>query len=418
MTVNIPCGDSALAVSLRGSILMGILENKKKAPANVKKLLLKSLRQKKIPFGKKKVLIVVPDATRSAHLREILPILLGKMSIPSRTIDIIIATGMHKAHTYGQLAGLLGPSVLRRCKVLQHDAVKGAVINLGWTRHGVPVTLDKSIKDYDYIISIGVIEPHLYAGYSGGAKTIAIGLAGQSTINATHGIRFLDSPGVTIGSLEGNIFQETLWHIIENIGPVFSINIVNNSEGKALKIFSGPVGAVFNNGCEFAKKVFEVKVKESSDIAICGIGRPKDVNLYQASRALNYVLSVGSPVVRKGGVVIVAAELRDGIGPSPAEKRFYEELKNMRSSADFVNHIKINGCVAGEHRTYMVAKVLLDYNVVFVTGEAKSFMDGLPFRCFHDISEALQFAQALTGQNAKTYVIPRALATIATLDSA
>ncbi len=418
MIVNIPCGDSALTVLLHGGALIGILDNKKKVCANVKKLLLKSLRQKEIPFSKKKVLIVVPDATRSAHLKEILPILLDKISIPSRTIDIIIATGLHKAPTYGQVESLLGSSVLRRCKVLQHDAFKGSMMNFGQTKYGVPVTLNESLKDYDYIISIGVIEPHLYAGYSGGAKTIAIGLAGHPTINATHSIKFLDNPAVTIGSLEGNIFQETLWHIIENVEPVFSINTVNNSDGKALKIFSGPTSNVFHKGSEFAKNVFEVRVKEKADIVICGIGRPKDVNLYQASRAVNYVLSVDSPVVRKGGVVIVAAELRDGIGNSPAEKRFYEELKNMCSPADFVNRIKINGCIAGEHRAYMVAKALLDYNVIFVTKENKSFMEGLPFRYFHHISDALQFAQTLAGKGAlKIYAIPRALATIARFDS-
>lgn len=413
MIVNIPCGDGDLNAIIPGDRLIGILQNKKFAPVKAKKLILKTLRQKEVPFSKKKVLIVVPDATRSAHLREILPVLLEKVHIPSRTIDIIIATGLHRAHTYGQVDALLGSSVLKIYGVMQHNALSDTIKYLGKTKYNVPITLNDKLMHYDYIISIGVIEPHLYAGYSGGAKTIAIGLAGQDTINATHSIKFLDNAAVTIGSLEGNTFQETLWHIADKVGPIFAINTVNDSDGKALKIFSGPVTNVFAKGVEFAKKVFEVKVEKKADIAICGIGKPKDINLYQASRAINYVLSVDSPVVRKGGVVIIAAELKDGIGNSVTEKRFYEELKNMRSPADFVNHIKINGCVAGEHRAYMVAKALSDYNIIFVTKERKAFMEGLPFSYFYRISDALRFAETLVGKESSIYVIPRALATIA-----
>lgn len=419
MIVNIPCGNGSLAFPVDENSLLGILENKNRPGANAKKLVLKTFRQKEIPFGKKKVLIVVPDATRSAHLNEILPSLLEKISAPSRTIDIIIATGLHKPHTYDRVRDLLGSAVLKNHKVLQHDALKGTMTDFGRTKYGIPVTLDSNLKNYDYVISVGVIEPHLYAGYSGGAKTIAIGLAGEATVNATHNIKFLDNPAVAIGSVEGNPFQETLWHVMENsgTGAIFSINIVNNSEGKALKIFSGPVTNVFSKGIEFARMVFEVKVREEADIVVCGIGRPKDANLYQASRAINYVLNVDKPVVRKGGVVIVAAELRDGIGDSIAENIFYRELKNITSPANFVSHVKMNGCIAGEHRAYMVAKALLDYNIVFVTKEKMPFMEGLPFKCFNSPADALNFAKSIVGKEPKIYVIPRALATIARMSS-
>ena len=413
MTINIPYGRCALKLSLPENRLLGILQNKMEPAKSISKLVLKALREKDVPFCKKKVLIVVPDATRSGHLKEILPALLKKISIPSRSMDIIIATGLHKKHTPDQLRRLLGFPILKRCRILQHDPYGKSCLHFGKTKYDVPAALDKRVLNYDFIISIGVIEPHLYAGYSGGAKTIAIGLAGEATINATHSVKFLDDAATNIGSLEGNHFQETLWHIIENISPVFSINTVNDPDGKALKVFAGPVKDVFKKGTDFAKTVFEVEAKTKADIVICGIGCPKDVNLYQASRAINYILSVDKPVVRKGGVVIVAAELRDGIGESYAEKRFYEELKNMRSAENFVNHVRIKGCVAGEHRAYMVAKALLDYKVIFVTKGFKNFMEGLPIEYCENLSDALQRAEDVVGKYAKIYVIPRALATIA-----
>jgi nickel-dependent lactate racemase len=413
MKINLPYGNGSIGFSLPDKRVLGILQNKELEHKNVRKLLLKSLRQKDVPFRKKKVLVVVPDATRSAHLKEILPILMEKITSPGRSIDIIIATGLHKKHTPDQIQRLLGAPIMKHHKILQHDPSEGSCVNFGKTKYDVPATLDKALLNYDFIISIGVVEPHLYAGYSGGAKTIAIGLAGADTINATHSIKFLDDPATNIGSLKGNIFQQTLWHLLENIPPVFSINTVNDQDGKALKIFCGPVKDVFEKSVDFAAKVFEVEAAQMCDIAICGVGYPKDINLYQASRAINYVLSVDRPVVKKGGLIIVAAELKDGMGKSLTENRFYEELKKMRSAEEFIGHIMKEGCIAGEHRAYVVAKAMVDYKIMFVNSTHMDFMDGLPFKFFKDMESALQAAENIAGIDSKIYVIPHALATIA-----
>ena len=420
MNINIPYGNGCIKFSLPGKRVAGILKNKKFTAKNIKPLIAQALSDKTLESlvsGKKKILIVVPDATRSGHLIDLLPAILRKIaSASTRTIDIIIATGLHRKHTQEELKKLLGASIVRRCGILQHDPSTDSVIDFGLTEYGVPITLDKNLLNYEFVISTGVIEPHLYAGYSGGAKTIAIGLAGEATINATHSVRFLDDPSVNIGNLDKNKFQETLWHIIDKIQLSFSVNIVNSPDGKTIKVFAGPTKDVFKKGTMLAKKIFEVKARCQADIAICGIGYPKDINLYQASRALNYVLNVDSPVVRKKGFVIVAADLSDGIGDSFAEKRFYEELKNMRSPKDFVSRVKAKGCVAGEHRAYMVAKALMDYNVLFVSASKKDFLQNLPFKCFSDINDALSYVDGIRGKKTKIYVIPRSLATIARAD--
>jgi nickel-dependent lactate racemase len=319
---------------------------------------------------------------------------------------------LHKKHTPEQVTRLLGPVIPKRYKVLHHDPSASGVVDLGQTPYGVPVTIDKAVTGYDMIISVGVVEPHLYAGYSGGAKTVAIGLAGIDTVNATHSIDFLKKPSTCIGSLKGNRFQETLWHIVERLPPIFSVNTVNSQDGDALKIFCGPVKDVFEKSVAFAKDVYEVTTGEACDIAICGIGYPKDINLYQASRAMNYVLSVDSPVVRSAGALIIAAELKDGIGGSPAEKRFHDELKNMSSPQDFIEHISRAGCVAGEHRAYMVARALAGHRIMFVNKRKEDFMDGLPFKFYTSIDDALKAAEELTGKDAKICVIPHSLATI------
>lgn len=413
MKIELPYGVNSIKFSLPAAMVLGVLNNKEHERGNAKKLLLRSLRQKDFPFRKKKAVIVVPDSTRYAHLNEILPVLTEKLTSPGRSIDIIIATGLHKKHTPEQVMKLLGGPIAKRYRILHHDPSEGGVTKFGATKYDVPVTLDKALLNYDLIISVGVVEPHLYAGYSGGAKTIAIGLAGADTINATHSIKFLDDPATNIGSLGGNKFQETLWHILDNLPPVFSVNTVNDQDGKALKIFCGPVKDVFEKSAAFAKEVFEIESADICDIAICGIGYPKDVNLYQASRAINYVLGVDRPVVKKGGVIIIAAELKDGIGESMAENRFYEELKNMTSAAEFINRIKKDNCVAGEHRAYMVARAMADYKIMFVNLSLKSYMEGLPIKFYDNMETAVRSAEEIVGKDPKAYIIPHALATIA-----
>lgn len=408
--LEIPYGKSSLAFSLPAKRLIGVLEPDAPAEKDIKGLLADSLdrepntsRLKGILSGKKSILIVVTDATRNAHLKKIVPEVLKRIDDGIVKIDIMIATGMHKKHTKDQLKELLGEGVLKRYNVLNHEQDKRFLTNLGSTRMGIPIVLDARLKDYGSVISIGVVEPHLYAGYSGGAKTVAIGLAGEETISATHSVRFLDDPGTTIGSVIGNPFQDTLWEIAERVRLAFSINIVNDLNGRAIAVFSGNTKKVFEEGVLFAKKIFEVQVKEAADIVICGIGYPKDINLYQASRAINYITSVDKPILKKGGVLMIAAELEGGVGGSAAEERFYARLKDMRSPEDFLKTVKKSGCLAGEHRAYMVAKGLLDYDIIFVTKDRGGLMSGLPFESFRNIDDALQRADNLTGKECGIY---------------
>lgn len=422
MTITIPYGKKYLTTRLPGQHVLGILRNKipakKNAAAVVSSALdrpLGGVRLESAAGRAKKILVVVPDATRGAHLKEILPVLLRRIDDGRRAIDIIVATGLHKEHDRDRLRSLLGGALVRRYNVISHSQDGRSIARLGTTKRGVGITLNRLVAAYDMRISIGIIEPHLYAGYSGGAKTVAIGLAGKTTIDATHGTKFLDDPSVAIGSVEGNAFQETLWEIAAKAPTGYAVNIVNDAGGRALKAFAGRTKAVFAAGVRFAKTVFEVTSHRQADIVICGVGYPKDANLYQASRAINYIINVDRPVLRKGGVLIVAAELGEGIGASAAEKLFYDRLKAMRSPREFIGQIRRGGCVAGEHRAYMVAKPLVDHTVMFVSSGKKPFLKGLPFDSFPTLELALSRAYGIVGPTAKIYVVPQALSTIARL---
>lgn len=359
--------------------------------------------------------MAVTDDTRRAHLKAVMPPLLGRIDDGKRAIRIMVATGLHKPQTAVQLKRLLGSRITSKYDILPHGPDGPGIVRAGRTSLGVPITLDRNLFGHDIVLSVGVIEPHLYAGYSGGAKTVAIGLAGSDTINCTHGSRFLDDPLTAIGRIDRNPFQNTLWEVASKTRLAFSVNVVNGHGGEPAGVFCGEPRAVFGEGVAFARRIYEVTAQAQADVVVCGIGYPKDVNLYQASRALNYVVNVDRPVLRKGGALIVAAEMRDGPGSSRAELKFLDTLKAMRSPAGLLERMRRCGFKAGEHRAYMVAGAMAGYEAVFVTAGSRRFMDGLPLRRFGTVGEALAYADTITGQDSRIHVIPHALATIARL---
>src|SRR3989338_1953660 len=149
-----------------------------------------------------KTIIAVPDFTRDAHLKKVLPPILQrlkKQGVPERDIEIIIATGLHRPPTKAEIKKNLG-HIADRIKISSHDHRENSVAYFGKIKKSIPVYLNKKLKDADSIITVGVVEPHLYAGYSGGTKVVAIGMAGKNPINATPPPRFLAHPGKKRGS--------------------------------------------------------------------------------------------------------------------------------------------------------------------------------------------------------------------------
>lgn len=421
--VRVAFGDGYMQFPVRKASLLGVVESRVRARGKAPGLLSRALRS---PSGglslkdalkdRSSILVAVTDSTRKSHLRTVLPRILDELRSGSNRADIIVATGLHNVLNAGEKAALVGRTVMARYNVLDHDAGPGGVVDLGRTSLGAPITLDRKIFDHDAVVTVGTVEPHLYAGYSGGAKTVAIGLAGRGTIDYTHGIRYLADPATKIGSIDGNPFQDTLWEIAGRAPVAYSVNIVNDQRGRPLRIFAGEPRAVFRDAVACARKVYEAAVDGRADIVVAGIGYPKDINLYQASRAINYITNVDSPIVGKGGILIVCAALKDGIGTSSAEATFHAMLRKMRSPGRLIEDIAKSGCVAGEHRAYMVARSLVDYRVAFVSPGMKSVFDGLPFGHFEDIGAALSWSMEETGPSASIHVVPHALTTVANSD--
>jgi len=362
-----------------------------------------------------KAIIAVPDFTREAHLKKILPGIVNKLNLSGlqdKNIEILIATGLHRSPAKKEITDNLG-TIAKRIKISVHDYKD--VFYLGRSKSHIPIYINRKLRGVSSIITVGVVEPHLYAGYSGGVKVAAIGLAGEKTINATHHPRFLDHPGTRICSLYNNPFQDFIQEAGSMLPIKYSINIVNDENGKILRIFEGRPFSCFKKAVSFAQKIFEKQVNTCPDVVICSMPCSKAANIYQASRAFNYVANTRSPAIKPDSIILAKAGLEEGFGKGLGEIRFMRKVIAMKSPEKLIAEIKKGGCLAGEHRAYMVAKALTKARLGFISEKAYLYKNkGLPFLFFKDIKEANEYIKGNFKRRPEIYHLKNAFTAILT----
>jgi nickel-dependent lactate racemase len=424
MKINIPYGKTQVNVSIPDRNLLGVLRPKQ---SHTKKSEVRIIRDAVLkPMGcsplsnmvspNDTVAIVVPDLARMCPSRLILPILLEELSkkgVKDRNITIFMAVGMLTPPSKKDIDKAFGGGIASRIKVKIHNPVDASnLTHLGYVANGVPVVVNKELLYNDHVISIGVIEPHLHAGFSGGPETLSIGMAGEETIRFTHSPRFIDKPGAKPGVIMGNPFHRWIMEAACVAKLKFIVNVINNDMGHTVFATAGEPQLAFYKGIEHAMLYYRIKVDEPADIVICGVGWPKDVNIYQASRALTYLTNTQKPVIRKGGLIIIPATCEDGIGKGLGERRFYGAMKKAKSADEIVKKMKSRNCLAGEQRAYAVAKSLLLADCAIVGAGSRELVRNMKMLYFGNVDEALEHAFRTRGKDAKVYVVPHALVTL------
>ena len=279
----------------------------------------------------KKVAIIVTDITRKIPGDLMVRAILEELSqagVKYEDITILIATGLHRPNTPAEIVKMLGPEIPTRIAVINHAAKDdSAIANLGKTARGIPMTLNKLAMQADVRIATGVIEPHKLAGYSGGVKTMSVGIAGFATIAHTHAREMNEHPSTRLGVIEGNIFREFLNEVAMTAGLDFIVNVVQDPDGKLVRVVAGHPILAFEAGVEIAKAQAMVEIAQPADVVIAIPGYPKEQNLYQASRAMNTVIFGPAPVLNQGGDIIVPAVCDDGFG----DDGIYDALSSVAS---------------------------------------------------------------------------------------
>lgn len=261
-----------------------------------------------------KVVIAHSDITRATPNERILPVILAELAeagIARQDITLLNALGTHRQQTEAELRLMLGDAVVDNYYCLQHDAYDDSLlVSLGQTSLGHPVRINRHFMAADVRILTGFIEPHFFAGFSGGPKGVLPALAGAESVLTNHGRELIAHPQATWGVISGNPIWEEMREVALRTNPTFLLNVTLNNRREITGVFAGDMLAAHAAGCTFVREQAMVKVAEPYDVVITtNSGYPLDQNLYQAVKGM----SAASQIVRDGGAIIIAAACADGL---------------------------------------------------------------------------------------------------------
>jgi nickel-dependent lactate racemase len=274
--------------------------------------------------GRRDAVIVVSDRTRPVPNALLLPPILDALrrgGLPPEAVTLQVATGLHRPCTRAELDEMLGSELARSLRVVQHDARDaGSHVNLGRTRGGMPIWIDRFFVERDLRIVTGLIEPHLMAGYSGGRKAVCPGLAAVETVRVAHGPAMIESH-VGPGLVEGNPLHEALLEVVRRVGVHFMVNVALDGERRVAGVFCGDVERAHAAGMRFVESEALVSLDAPADLVIASAGgHPLDATWYQSIKGI----SAASAIVRPGGAILLCAALSEGLGSASFQKLLRE----------------------------------------------------------------------------------------------
>jgi len=405
MKVSLNYGHDSMALDIPDKNYMGILNPKDtreiEDPINeVRRSLANPIGSKKLKelvSSQDKVIILASDVSRPAPSSILLPPILKELNetgLSNDQITIVFGLGVHRKHTEEEKKRLVGEEVYNQIKCIDHDIDN--CVKIGITKRGNEVFIFKELLEADFIIATGNLEFHYFAGYSGGAKALAPGVCGRSTISDNHK-HFLD-PGAKAGIIKGNPVREEMEEIGEMVGVDFIVNAVLNSHKKLVRVVAGDVTKAHREGAKYINDLFRVEIDELADIVITSPGGyPKDIDLYQTHKAMENA----SFAVKTGGILIVVGECRDGLG----EGKFAEALNGKLSPQELIEELK-NNFILGRHKASRIAKIHLDSEIYLVSNLADEIKKKLFIKNFNSLEEAFSKAIKTQGEKAKVLVIP------------
>jgi nickel-dependent lactate racemase len=360
--------------------------------------------------------IVFTDITRASPDHLLVPALLAELEaagVRDEDVTLLCGIGMHRPSTPEEKVTKLGRAVVERYRVIDNEPQNPqALVDLGKTDSGIPLSIHRAAFEADLLIGTGLVEPHQYAGYSGGRKTVAVGAAGEAMIAYTHGPQMIDHPGTRLGRIAGNPFHEAVSEAARRAGLKFILNVVLDDHKRVVTVKAGEPERTFQELVAAARQVYEIAVPQQYDVVIGGVGYPKDTNLYQASRAASYLFFAPTPVVKEGGFLIIAAPCQEGAGEGVGEQRFYETIKGATDMPTLLEELRRTGYPPGAQRAFVMAKVLEKAHVIVVGSEQPEVIRDCRMIPAVAMDEALDMAARELGERLDVLVVPHAMLTL------
>ena len=347
----------------------------------------------------KKILIIVNDITRPTPYEVILPPLLDELhqiGIKKENIIFMVATGIHRSNSQEEIKEMFGENIFSAYKFINHDCDDPHLKNLGKLKSGNKLWVDPIVSDIDFIITTGVIVPHYFAGFSGGRKSILPGICGRRTIEANHAQ--MVHHDARAGNLKGNPVHQEMQEAAEKVGVDFNINVVTDENHKIVEIVAGELLTSWRQGVEVCKKIYLCPIKKKAEVVIASAGGyPKDINVYQAQKALNNACQA----IKPGGTIILLAECSEGYG----EPTFEKWIEEASSPDDIIGRLN-KKFILGGHKAYSIAKLTKKAEVILISSLPQDKVRKLFFIPMKNISQALNYVRDKYGEDFQAYILP------------
>lgn len=363
-----------------------------------------------LALGKKRIVIISSDHTRPVPSHIIMPVLLDELrgASPEAHITILVSTGFHRATTDQELRAKYGDEIVDTVDIHVHDSFEDEMVDLGFLPSGGKLMVNKVAMEAELLISEGFIEPHFFAGFSGGRKSVMPGVVSFKTVLANHCAEFISSPFARAGVLENNPLHQDMLHAAKVAKLAFIINVVIDADKKIIKAFAGHREDAHDEGCEFVRQLAGVKRAEADIIVTTNGGYPLDQNIYQAVKGM----TAAEATAKEGGVIIIAAACSDGHGGKVFFETF-EQASGPQEVMDGIIRRTSEETVPDQWESQILARILLRHPVIMVTGASREIVESMHMRYADSMEEALDIARGLVNKpDYQVTVIPDGVSVI------
>ncbi|KGI90342.1 nickel-dependent lactate racemase [Megasphaera elsdenii] len=423
-TFNLPFGKEKIKLELPEEQVAGVLvshAHEYKAPKSEAELVADALanpigspKLSDLAKGKKNCVIISSDHTRPVPSHVIMPQLLAELrkGNPDIDITILIATGMHRATTKEELIAKYGKEIAEHEKFVIHVSRNDEdMVSIGTLPSGGDCRINKIAANADLLISEGFIEPHFFAGMSGGRKSVLPGIASKVTVLANHCSEFINSPHARTGILQGNPIHEDMLYAAKAAKLAFICNVVIDADKKVIAAFAGDREKAHYAGADFEMKLAGVKPVPADIVITTNGGYPLDQNIYQSVKGM----TAAEATCKEGGVIIDVSSCSDGHGGED----FYNNLKNAESIQKAMDEILARGrneTVFDQWEAQILMRMLLKFTIIMVTEAPQQMVEDMHMKCAASVDDALAMAKEVLAKKGitdpKITVIPDGVSVI------